>query len=97
MDKNKYKKEYCITENTSTECIVQKSKNLNIKEEITNEPINSMTEKIQIEMKKEKIIKNVIIPENSPSDFNFLCENELELDQIPIYEMTPPSCILFEN
>ena len=84
MGKNKYKKEG-ITENTSTECIVQKSKDLNIKEELTNETINSMTEKIQIEMKKEKIIKNVILPENSPSDFNFLCENELELDQIPIF------------
>ena len=54
-----------------------------------------MSEKIKMEIKEERIIQNEK-PENSPSDFNFLCENELDLDQIPIYEMTPP-CALFEN
>ena len=59
--KTNIKKE-CITENSSTEFLVQKSKNFKLKKEITNEntSINSMSKKIQIKIKEEKIIKKEI-------------------------------------
>ena len=78
--KTNIKKE-CVTEKgaeiTSTECVENYSKIIKIKEE----------EKIKIEMKEEEIILKDETPENlSSDDFNFLCENDLELDQIPIYD-----------
>ena len=47
-----------------------------------------MSKNIKTEIKEETIEQNSNTNEESQSDLNFLCENELELDQIPIFEMT---------
>ena len=86
--KQNIKKEYTI-ENYSTKPIENKSETINIKEDLNSVEItNSMSKNIKTEIKEEIIEQNFNTNEESQSDLNFLCENELELDQIPIFEMT---------
>ena len=62
-----------------------------------NTTINSLSEKIKkMKIKEERIIILNEKPENSPAsdDLNFLCENELDLDQIPIFGTKPTMCLI---
>ena len=76
-------KEECTTiENTSTKTnINKKSECINIKELVCSSDITN----IKTEIKDEVMEQNFNANEESQSDLNFLCENELELDQIPIF------------
>ena len=66
------------------ECLTENSTSSEFKK-IQEEHKNEMSERIKIK-EEERIIK----------DENILscCENDLDLDQIPIYEMKLPPCVL---